>query len=498
MPHRSSRPGFRALLILMLAATMVPASIGAQGTSSSSNQGITLAASGLENPRGFDWGSDDTLYVALAGTGGERKGVLPDGADSQYTGGLSAGVVWIDEGCGATYQDNLPSTRDTAGTLQGASSVTVLDGRPYVLIDGGGAVYGNPDTPSGIYRIDGDGSARLIADIGAWVAANPSTQSLSDRDPAGGLTAMTDDEESFWIVEQSYGQVLRVTPDGEITRIADISADDEAPSAIAIAPDGGVYVGFQTYPPFVDGAARVVHIAQSGEVTDVWSGLTAISGLAVDPSGTLYALELGRDGSTDAPFVAAGTGKVVRQNGPDAAVDVAIGLDYPDAMAFGPDGGLYVTIPGTAGVGATGGVIRINTQQGQTMTMSESLFAKSTCVVSTPMPSVVASPVVNDSTPVPASPEAGTPAPADSAGNKISMEIVNFTFTPGDATIAVGTTVTWTNNDVIQHTVTAKDGSFDSGNLAPGESFTFTFTQAGTFAYVCQYHPNMAATIVVE
>jgi plastocyanin len=59
--------------------------------------------------------------------------------------------------------------------------------------------------------------------------------------------------------------------------------------------------------------------------------------------------------------------------------------------------------------------------------------------------------------------------------------------------------VTWTNNDTAAHTITADDGSFDSGNLNPGDTFTHTFaTAAGTVAYHCNYHPNMVATIVVQ
>ncbi|MGI8483484.1 MAG: ScyD/ScyE family protein [Thermomicrobiales bacterium] len=496
MIHRSSLHASRALLILVLVATMFPAGTRSQETTPSTNsQGITLAASGLENPRGFDWGSDGTFYVALAGTGGERPGISVDAKPTGYSGSLSASVVWIDNGCAATYQDNLPSTKDSSGAFQGASMVAVLDGRPYVLIDGGGAVYGTASTPSGIYRIDGDGSARLIADIGSWVAANPVLEILPDRDPAGELSAMVADGDGFWVVEQDFGQLLHVTSDGEIKRIADLSAGDSAPSAIAMAPDGGVYVGFLTRSPYVEGAAQVVHITPDGNVTPIWTGLTAVSAIAVNPSGTLYALELGRHGTSESPFVAAGTGKVVRQNGPAGAVDVAVGLDYPDAMAFGPDGGLYVGVPG---VDANGGVIRINTQQGQTMTMSDSLFAGSKCISPTPTPAPAATPGTGNATPVAPENGAGTPAPAENPTSGLSVEIVNFAFTPDTLQVATGAKVTWTNNDTSAHTVTAKDGSFDSGNLNPGESFSFTFTQAGNFDYVCNYHPNMTATIVVK
>ena len=64
--------------------------------------------------------------------------------------------------------------------------------------------------------------------------------------------------------------------------------------------------------------------------------------------------------------------------------------------------------------------------------------------------------------------------------------------------MTAGTTVTWTNSDSTQHTVTADDGSFDSGVLAQGQTFSHTFDTAGTIAYHCTIHPNMQATVTVQ
>lgn len=73
----------------------------------------------------------------------------------------------------------------------------------------------------------------------------------------------------------------------------------------------------------------------------------------------------------------------------------------------------------------------------------------------------------------------------ESMGTEVSIE--NFSF--GDEiTVTVGTTVTWTNNDSAPHTVTADDGSFASGTLNGGDTFSFTFEEAGSFAYYCEFH----------
>jgi plastocyanin len=77
------------------------------------------------------------------------------------------------------------------------------------------------------------------------------------------------------------------------------------------------------------------------------------------------------------------------------------------------------------------------------------------------------------------------------------VTIANFSFGPNELQVKVGTTVTWTNQDSTRHTVTADDGTFDSGALSEGSSFSFTFTEAGTFPYSCNFHPSMVGTVTV-
>ena len=79
----------------------------------------------------------------------------------------------------------------------------------------------------------------------------------------------------------------------------------------------------------------------------------------------------------------------------------------------------------------------------------------------------------------------------------VAVQVVDFAFEPGTLTVPAGATVTWTNAGSRPHTVTADDGSFDSGRLDPGEQFSQTFDQPGTFAYHCGFHPEMQGTIVV-
>ena len=81
-----------------------------------------------------------------------------------------------------------------------------------------------------------------------------------------------------------------------------------------------------------------------------------------------------------------------------------------------------------------------------------------------------------------------------------TVTIDNFSFTPASVTVPVGTRVTWTNRDDIPHTVTdaAKPGGEKSAPLDTGNSYSRTFTTAGTFGYFCSLHPHMQGTVVVN
>jgi plastocyanin len=90
-------------------------------------------------------------------------------------------------------------------------------------------------------------------------------------------------------------------------------------------------------------------------------------------------------------------------------------------------------------------------------------------------------------------------APPDStAQGSPLIHIINFAFQPAATCLDVGTTATWLNDDTQAHTSTADQGEWNSPLLNPGSSFTFTFAQAGTFAFHCTPHPFMQGTIVVR
>jgi plastocyanin len=98
-----------------------------------------------------------------------------------------------------------------------------------------------------------------------------------------------------------------------------------------------------------------------------------------------------------------------------------------------------------------------------------------------------------------------SPMSSPGTGNSMTVSIVrgatNLTttaYSPNPEPIAAGDMITWTNNDVTTHTSTSDDGSWGSGNIAPGGTFSRTFPSAGTFTYHCAIHPGMVGVVTVR
>ncbi len=87
---------------------------------------------------------------------------------------------------------------------------------------------------------------------------------------------------------------------------------------------------------------------------------------------------------------------------------------------------------------------------------------------------------------------------AVAAGDTLDAAVQDFRYQPDRLEITAGTTIMWTNNGQVMHTVTAQDGSFDSGPIEPGQRRAITFSRAGTFPFHCTPHPFMRGVIVVR
>ena len=341
-------PRFASLILTFLLFIMGVAPIKAQdGTPAATaplSSGLTVLANDLTNPRGFTWGPDGTLYLALAGHGGDARFPIVEG----YTvvTGLTSSVVTIVDGCATPVVQGLVSTLwEEMGWVWGAMDVAFLGDDLYVLLSGAGPTWGSPSTSSGVFRINDDGTMTMVADISTWLVTHPPAFIPPDYASDGSLFDLEATSDALLVSEAVGGQIIRVTPEGEMSTLADLSEQHPVPTGIAVDGEDNAYVTFETTPPYADGSTKVVKITPEGEVSDHWTGLTRVADLNFGPDGVLYAAELSTNNTESFPFVLPDTGRIVRQSGPDTLEVVAEGLDFPVGLGFDADGALYVTGP---------------------------------------------------------------------------------------------------------------------------------------------------------
>ena len=115
---------------------------------------------------------------------------------------------------------------------------------------------------------------------------------------------------------------------------------------------------------------------------------------------------------------------------------------------------------------------------------------KKTLIIGLLVVFVLISGCTSTTTVTPASTTPGPTTPAQTSTEQ-QVNIKDFNFVPAIAEVPMGTTVTWVNDDNVPHTVTSVSGTFDSGSIDPGKTYSYKFDQAGTFEYSCTIHPSM-------
>lgn len=330
---------------------------------------ITVIADNLDHPRGFTWGPDGVLYVALAGDG--LSAPAGDQAEAPPRPDAPPSVVRIEDGHAVPVVHGLPSTQDPYGDVMGPADVGFLGDQLYILQDAAGGVSDvGLAFPNGLYATERESDVRMVSSVTVFVGAHPA-ENLYHVVPLGEPFAMVADDtgQGFWVLDANQGLVLRITPDGHLQVVADISLNHPVPTAIARTPDGGVYVGFLGAGPHLDGTSKAIKVMPDGTVSDYWTGLTMVTGLMTTPDGTLYALEMSTGNTAAPPNIYPNTGRIVRQTGPASLEEVVTGLNYPISMDLGPDGGIYVSLPAIAPEGEQGSIIRISPAGGEPIAM---------------------------------------------------------------------------------------------------------------------------------
>jgi hypothetical protein len=313
---------------------------------------VTTYASGLSNPRGLHFGPDGQLYVAEGGVGGSEMTIGQcTQVDSRSVGPYSGSIngSWISridhDGNKVVVTDPFPSSQtnpDSGALTSGASDLAFIDGTMYVLTAGSGCSHGVANTVNGIARINANGSWQMIADLSTYQMNHP-TKVINppDFEPDGTWWSMVAVRGALYAVEPNHGEMVKVTTDGAISRVIDVSASQGHVVPTSIAYHGNFYISnLGTFDPDQLNTQSIFKITPSGELRIVTTGLSKVLGLVADGL-TLYVLETSH--STTSPGPAPFTGRIIRIAPDGTQKVIADGFMFPTGMTMGPDGALYVS-----------------------------------------------------------------------------------------------------------------------------------------------------------
>jgi hypothetical protein len=377
-----------ALAVSMAALLILGDSVSAEKAPAlASPATITVVATGLNNPRGINFGPDGALYVAEAGSGG--SGSCAPGPEGDRCYGTSGSVAQVDlRGETVTrVATGIPSLADEDGSFAtgiqdisfnglGNGSFTMgWAGDPADRAAQFGAVGANF---ARLARMNPSGRWGIDEDLGDFEGATNPTGDEEDSNPYGILSLAG----KRIVADAGANDLLEVSPTSNVSVLAvfpnrlgamppgfDFIPDlppagtlldmDAVPTSVALGPDGNYYVGQLCGFPFPINDSNVYRVPASGGTAEVHAaGFTAIIDVAFGPDSSMYVLEIAKNGLLEAFINGDWTGALIRVAPDGTRTEIAPGsLFAPGGVAIGSDGGLYVT--NNSIFSGTGQVLRI-------------------------------------------------------------------------------------------------------------------------------------------
>lgn len=440
---------------------------------------VEVYATGLVNPKGMAFTADGTLYVAESGKPGDVNVPLPANFGGTGPIGTNGRISRIRPGAQREdFVTGLPNIGLYGGVeMLGPTGMAVLGGQLYEV------AAGHMTVSPALSRVSPDGKLTRIADLGAFNNAHPPNDLNGDAVPMGNPFDLVALGGNLYITDGNYNRVIKATPDGTLSLLAESSTDSTSTGAAA-GPDDNLYVSQFGSAPYTSGTGRIDVITPDGKATEgAFKNLTTPIDVAFAPDGTMYVLQYAAEFSAERLRYVPFGGEVLRMKPDGSTEPVVTNLVFPTAMTFGPDGALYVTNYGNESNNGQGQVLRV---------VLGDLPGRGPDV---PSPDDTGTYAPSQATPV------TTPAQPAVIGARVTLveagDASKWGFDPAEVTIQTGQSVVFTNSGRIAHTVTDSQGAFDTGLLKGGESATVRFDYPGRYAYYCQPHPWMKGVINV-
>lgn len=329
---------------------------------------ITVVMSGLNSPRGLDFGPEGALYVAEAGTTQTSgacvpfmEGNVPSTKCFSATGSISR--LWRNEQ--SRIATGLPSTyivesafasgpQDISFTGRGHASVVLgWGGGPNLRYDmGGSAVQAGT-----LIQLQPSGTWRVVADISAFEQSDNPAGGPVDSNPYGVLA----EAGTVYVVDAGANALFEVSPNGDVALVTTFPStpapfpfvrSDAVPTRVNRGPDGALYVSTLSGAPFLQNAAAIYRV-EPGQPAQLYAGgFKTITDFAFASDGSLYVLQF-----ATAPVFFGGPGALIRVAPDGSRTLITNALFQPTGITIGADGAAYVSNRG-ASVG-TGEVLRI-------------------------------------------------------------------------------------------------------------------------------------------
>jgi len=328
-----------------------------------------VVASGLDNPRHLSLGRFGGVWVAEAGRGGDHcvQGTDPDSDEpTEVCAGATGAVTRIAaDGAARRVLTGLPSLAETGGVFAtGPHDVTTKEGI-HVLLGKGGEIP--PDLAPDLElfgkllrRVEGN-ETRVVADLAAFEAASNPDGGIVESNPYG---LWTSPGGSHYVADAGANDLLRVSRTGEVALRAVFRGGETAappflglppgatvpfepvPTGVDVGPDGRPYIGQLTGFPFPLDRSVVLRVGRFGVPSFFASAFTNVVDVAFGPDGSLYVLELAKDGllASEGDELPVGALYKVAPDGRSKVLLSGPELVAPGGVAVNGAGDVYVTI----------------------------------------------------------------------------------------------------------------------------------------------------------